>query len=97
MRSGSGMETRKWLRNVGFATRATLGVREQTSDRGCVEREVGGEKLENKRKKEDKHKQGRFEDKDKDESVDKKNCPLSSSLRKTTRPKSNSMPFRRRK
>jgi hypothetical protein len=33
------METRKWVRNVGLATRAMLGAREQ--DRGCGEREVG--------------------------------------------------------
>jgi hypothetical protein len=33
------METRKWVRNVGFATRALLGAREQ--DKGCAEREVG--------------------------------------------------------
>ena len=47
------METRKWVRNVGFATRAMLGAREQ--DRDCVEREVSGagvENLENKEKKE---------------------------------------------
>jgi hypothetical protein len=34
-----GVETRKCVRNVGFATRAMLGAREQ--DRGCAEREVG--------------------------------------------------------
>jgi len=33
------METRKWVRNVGFARHAMLGAREQ--DRGCAEREVG--------------------------------------------------------
>ncbi len=33
------METRKWVRNVGFATRAMLGAREQ--HRACSEREVG--------------------------------------------------------
>jgi hypothetical protein len=33
------METRKWVRNVGLATRAMLGARQQ--DRGCAEREVG--------------------------------------------------------
>jgi hypothetical protein len=26
LRAGSGMETRKWVRNVGFATRAMLGA-----------------------------------------------------------------------
>jgi hypothetical protein len=33
------MKTRKWVRNVSFATSAMLGAREQ--DRGCAEREVG--------------------------------------------------------
>jgi hypothetical protein len=35
------METRKWVRNVDFATRAMLGARQQ--DRGCAVREVGRE------------------------------------------------------
>jgi hypothetical protein len=39
LRAGSGMETRKWVGSVGFATSAMLGAREQ--DRGCAEREVG--------------------------------------------------------
>jgi hypothetical protein len=39
LRAGSGVQTRKWVRNVGFATRAMLGGREQ--DRDCAEREVG--------------------------------------------------------
>ncbi len=39
LRAGSGMETRKWVRNVGLATRVMLGARVQ--DRGCAEREVG--------------------------------------------------------
>jgi hypothetical protein len=33
------LETSKWVRNVGFATRAMLGAREQ--DRRCAESEVG--------------------------------------------------------
>jgi hypothetical protein len=33
------VETRKWVRNVGLATRAMLRARDQ--DRGCAEREVG--------------------------------------------------------
>ena len=42
LRAGSGMETRKWVRNVGFATRAMLGgARKQ--DRVCAVREVGRE------------------------------------------------------
>jgi hypothetical protein len=36
---GKCCQTRKWVKNVGFATRAILGAREQ--DRGCAEREVG--------------------------------------------------------
>ena len=39
MRAVSGMEMRKWVRNVGFATRAMLGAREQ--DKGCAEKEGG--------------------------------------------------------
>ncbi len=54
------METRKWVRNVGFVTCAMLGTREL--DRGSVVREMGqargGEKLEKKREKESKHGQG---------------------------------------
>jgi hypothetical protein len=38
---------------------------------------TGGEKLENKRKKDVKHKQGSFEDKDKEEDVEKRNRPSS--------------------
>jgi hypothetical protein len=38
LRAGSGMETRKWVRNVGFATRTILGARQP--DRSCAEREV---------------------------------------------------------
>jgi hypothetical protein len=38
---------------------------------------TGGEKIENKRKKEDKHKQSSFEGKDKEESVEKRKSPLS--------------------
>ena len=37
--AGSGVETRKGVRNVSFATRAMLGAMEQ--DRGCAKREVG--------------------------------------------------------
>ena len=39
LREGSVMETRTWVKNVGFTTRAMLGAREP--DRGCAEREVG--------------------------------------------------------
>ncbi len=39
LRARSSMETTKCVRNVGLATRAMLGAREQ--DRGCVEREAG--------------------------------------------------------
>ncbi len=46
---------------------------------------AGGEKLENKRKKEAKHKQGSFEGKGKEEAVEKRKRPLSE---KETRPKS---------
>jgi hypothetical protein len=35
------METRRWVRNVGFATRAMLGARQQ--DMPCAVREVGRE------------------------------------------------------
>jgi hypothetical protein len=38
LRAGPGMEPRKWVRNVGFATRAMLGSREE--ERGCTEREA---------------------------------------------------------
>jgi hypothetical protein len=48
-RAGSGVETRKLVRNVGFETRAVLGAREQ--DRGCAEMEVGKEEAVEKRKR----------------------------------------------
>jgi hypothetical protein len=41
-RAGSGMERRKWVRNVAFATRAILG-RWRRQQRGCTVREVGRE------------------------------------------------------
>ena len=65
------METRKWVRNVGFATTAMLEARRAEGGG------AGGEKLENKRKKEAKHKQGSFEGKGKEEAVEKRKRPLS--------------------
>ena len=41
LRSGSVMETRRWVRNVGFTTCAMLGARQL--DMGCTVREVGRE------------------------------------------------------
>ena len=41
-RAGSGMERRKWVRNVAFATRAIVG-RWRRQQRGCTVREVGRE------------------------------------------------------
>jgi hypothetical protein len=76
IRAGAGVETRKWVTNVGFTTRAMLGAREQ--GRGCAEKEVGrgARSLENKRKKEAKHKHGSFEGKGKEEAMEKRKRPL---------------------
>ena len=78
---------RNWVRNVGFTTCDAGGEGTGQGLRG-EGGGAGGEKLENKRQEEVKHKQGSFTGKGKEEDVEKRNRPYPS---KATRPKSSSM------
>jgi hypothetical protein len=67
---------RKRVRNTTFARRAMLWqARKQNRDSAV--KGLGGEKLENQRKKEAKHKQGVFNGKGKEEAVEKRQRPSS--------------------
>jgi len=67
-----GMKIRKWVGNADFATRAILGGASGQHRGAGLRGGAGGEKLEHKIKKVQKHKHAGFECKGNEEAVDKR-------------------------